>query len=43
MEAALDYIVKGFKAREFVTLEQALFKCEDRMNQGAIPDRYVDF
>lgn len=42
-EAALDYIVKGFKAREFVTLEQALFKCEDRMNQGAIPDRYVDF
>ena len=28
-EGILDYIIKGLKAREFVSLEQAFFKCEE--------------
>lgn len=40
-EPALNYIVKGLKAREFITLEQALFKCEEAMTRREIPDSYV--
>ena len=35
-EGILDYIIKGLKAREFVSLEQAFFKCEET-------DRVVGF
>ncbi len=42
-EAALDYIIKGLKAREFVSLEQALFRCEEVMDLGAIHDSSSDF
>ena len=39
-EIPLNYIIKGFKAREFISLEQALFKCEEQMQSGMIPDNY---
>ena len=40
-EPALNYIVKGLKAREFITLEQALLKCEEAMTRREIPESYV--
>ena len=42
-EPALNYIIKGLKAREFVSLEQALFRCEEAMARGEVLDRYDEF
>ncbi|MCR4992749.1 MAG: hypothetical protein K6A45_06860 [Lachnospiraceae bacterium] len=30
-EISLDYIIKGLKAREFVSLDQAFFRCEESL------------
>jgi len=30
-EVALDYIIRGLKAREFVSLDQAFFRCEEKL------------
>lgn len=39
-EAALNYIIKGLKAREFVSLDQALFRCEETLGIDEISDLY---
>ena len=39
-ETALNYIIKGLKAREFVSLEQALFRCEETLGIEEVPDLY---
>ncbi len=41
-EVSLDYIIKGLKAREFVSLDQAFFKCEEAFNRGEFPDWYIE-
>lgn len=41
-EVALNYITKGLKAREFVSLEQALFRCDEAMSRGEVPS-FWDF
>ncbi|MCR5738557.1 MAG: hypothetical protein K6G43_01910 [Lachnospiraceae bacterium] len=33
-EGALNNIIKGLRAREFVSLEQAFFRYEESMNRG---------
>ena len=40
-EQAIEYIIKGLKAREFITMEQAVFKCEEAMTRGEIRDSYI--
>ena len=40
-EKAVEYIIKGLKAREFITMEQAIFKCEEAMTRGEIRDDYI--
>ena len=40
-EKAVEYIIKGLKAREFITMEQAVFKCEEAMTRGEIRDDYI--
>ena len=42
-ESAINYIIKGFQAREFITLEQAIFKCEEAMSRKEIRDDYKEF
>ncbi|MBR6478403.1 MAG: zinc ribbon domain-containing protein [Lachnospiraceae bacterium] len=42
-ERALNYMIKGLKAREFVSLEQALFRCEEAMTRGEVADNYIEF
>ena len=42
-EAALNYIIKGLKAREFVSLEQALFRCGETLGINEGPDLYSEF
>ena len=39
-EAALNYIIKGLKAREFVSLDQALFRCEETLGIDEVSDLY---
>ncbi|MBR4733900.1 MAG: hypothetical protein IK081_14150 [Lachnospiraceae bacterium] len=39
-ETALNYIIKGLKAREFVSLEQALFRCEETLGIDEVSDLY---
>ena len=41
-EVALNYITKGLKAREFVSLEQALFRCDEAMARGEVPS-FINF
>ena len=43
LERALEYSIKGLKAREFITLEPACFRCEEAMRRGEIPDNYSEF
>lgn len=40
-ESTVEYILKGLQAREFVTLEQAIFKCEEAMSRKDISDFYL--
>ncbi len=42
-EQAIDYMIRGLKAREFISLDQALFRCEEAMARNEIPNRYLDF
>ena len=39
-ESALNYVIKGLKAREFVSLEQALFRCGETLGIDDDPDLY---
>lgn len=40
-KSGIEYITKDLQAREFVTLEQAIFKCEEAMSRKDIPDFYL--
>lgn len=42
-EPALIYMMKGLKAREFISLDQAIFRCEEAMARHEIPDTYLTF
>ena len=42
-EPALTYMMKGLKAREFVSLDQAIFRCEEAMARNMIPDIYTEY
>ena len=39
-EATLNYVIKGLKAREFVSLEQALFRVGETLGINDVPDLY---
>lgn len=40
---ALDYMTRGLKAREFISLDQAIFRCEGAMARNEVPDLYLPF
>ncbi|MBR5057263.1 MAG: hypothetical protein IKX04_01715, partial [Clostridiales bacterium] len=42
-EQALNYMIRGLKAREFISLDQAIFRCEEAMARNEVPDLYRPF